>query len=124
MWNRSRPTRVILERIEKPDVDEITGIAPAIAIRQKNSHAQPALDGGDATEIYDYLRLLYARAGKTYCTRCGPRGTARHHDDRGARGCAAAGARFLLLYKLQLPARRLARVRRAPRPMERQSARR
>ena len=53
--------RQFLERIEKPDVDEITGIAPAIAIRQKNSTRNPRSTVATATEIYDYLRLLYAR---------------------------------------------------------------
>ena len=52
--------RQFLERIEKPDVDEITGIAPAIAIRQRNSTRNPRSTVATATEIYDYLRLLYA----------------------------------------------------------------
>ena len=52
--------RQFLERIEKPDVDEITGIAPAISIRQKNSTRNPRSTVATATEIYDYLRLLYA----------------------------------------------------------------
>ena len=58
--------RQFLERIEKPDVDEITGIAPAIAIKQKNSTRNPRSTVATATEIYDYLRLLYARAGRTF----------------------------------------------------------
>src|SRR5579863_1725568 len=57
--------RQFLERIEKPEVDEISGIAPAIAIRQKNSTRNPRSTVATATEIYDYLRLLYARAGHT-----------------------------------------------------------
>src|SRR5262249_33525811 len=63
--------RQFLERIEKPDVDLIDGIAPAIAIRQKNSTRNPRSTVATATEIYDYLRLLYARVGRTYCRRCG-----------------------------------------------------
>ncbi len=63
--------RQFLERIEKPDVDVIDGIAPAVAIRQKNSTRNPRSTVGTATEIYDYLRLLYARIGRTYCLRCG-----------------------------------------------------
>src|SRR5450755_3324195 len=63
--------RQFLERIEKPDVDLIEGIAPAVAIRQKNSTRNPRSTVGTATEIYDYLRLLYARIGRTYCLRCG-----------------------------------------------------
>jgi len=63
--------RQFLERIEKPDVDLIEGIAPAIAIRQKNSTRNPRSTVATATEIYDYLRLLFARIGKTYCRQCG-----------------------------------------------------
>ncbi|HSM87125.1 MAG TPA: hypothetical protein VLT16_13280, partial [Candidatus Limnocylindrales bacterium] len=63
--------RQFLERIEKPDVDMIDGIAPAIAIRQKNSTRNPRSTVATATEIYDYLRLLYARVGRTFCRTCG-----------------------------------------------------
>ena len=63
--------RQFLERMDKPDVDEITGIAPAIAIRQKNSTRNPRSTVATQTEIYDYLRLLYARAGQTFCHVCG-----------------------------------------------------
>src|SRR5690242_13550049 len=63
--------RQFLERIEKPDADHIDGIAPAVAIRQKNTTRNPRSTVGTATEIYDYLRLLFARVGRTYCVRCG-----------------------------------------------------
>ncbi|HEY2236407.1 MAG TPA: excinuclease ABC subunit A, partial [Candidatus Angelobacter sp.] len=63
--------RQFLERIEKPDVDLIDGIAPAIAIRQKNTTRNPRSTVATATEIYDYLRLLYARVGRTFCRICG-----------------------------------------------------
>ena len=63
--------RQFLERIEKPDADSIDGIAPAVAIRQKNSTRNPRSTVGTATEIYDYLRLLFARIGRTYCAKCG-----------------------------------------------------
>ena len=63
--------RQFLERIEKPDVDEIDGIAPAVAIKQKNTTRNPRSTVATATEIYDYLRLLYARVGRTYCFNCG-----------------------------------------------------
>jgi excinuclease ABC subunit A len=63
--------RQFLERMEKPDVDRIEGICPAIAIRQKNSVRNPRSTVGTTTEIHDYMRLLYARVGKTYCRRCG-----------------------------------------------------
>ena len=63
--------RQFLERIEKPDVDSIDGIAPAVAIKQKNTTRNPRSTVGTATELYDYLRLLYARVGRTYCLNCG-----------------------------------------------------
>src|SRR5215216_5282713 len=62
--------RQFLERMEKPDVDSIEGICPAIAIRQKNSIRNPRSTVGTTTEIHDYLRLLYARVGRTYCRNC------------------------------------------------------
>ena len=55
--------RQFLERMDKPDVDEVRGIAPAIAIRQKNSTRNPRSTVGTQTEVFDYLRLLYARVG-------------------------------------------------------------
>jgi excinuclease ABC subunit A len=63
--------RQFLERIEKPDVDVIDGIAPAVAIKQKNSTRNPRSTVATATEIFDYLRLLFARVGRTYCLLCG-----------------------------------------------------
>jgi len=63
--------RQFLERMEKPDVDRIDGIAPAIAIRQKNSVRNPRSTVGTTTEIHDYMRLLFARVGRTYCRNCG-----------------------------------------------------
>ena len=63
--------RQFLERIEKPDVDVIDGIAPAVAIRQKNTTRNPRSTVATATEIFDYLRLLFARVGQTYCLECG-----------------------------------------------------
>jgi excinuclease ABC subunit A len=63
--------RQFLERIEKPDVDGIDGIMPAIAIRQKTSSRNPRSTVATTTEVYDFLRLLFARIGVTYCRRCG-----------------------------------------------------
>jgi len=95
--------RQFLERIEKPDVDEITGIAPAIAIRQKNSTRNPRSTVATATEIYDYLRLLYARVGKTFCTRCGAEVRRDTIDEITSRVLAmGAGRRFSVLYRLPL----------------------
>ena len=65
--------RQFLERMEKPDVDEITGIAPPIAIRQKNQTRNPRSTVATATELYDFMRLLWARAGRTYCPNDGTR---------------------------------------------------
>ena len=62
--------RQFLERIEKPDVDLIDGLAPAIAIKQKNTTRNPRSTVATATEIYDYLRLLYARCGTVHCVFC------------------------------------------------------
>ena len=63
--------RQFLEKMEKPDVDSIEGIYPAIAIQQRTSQANPRSTVGTITEIYDYLRLLFARIGKTFCYQCG-----------------------------------------------------
>ncbi len=63
--------RQFLERIEKPDVDHMDGLAPAIAIKQKNQTRNPRSTVATATEIYDYLRLLYARCGAVTCLHCG-----------------------------------------------------
>ncbi len=63
--------RQFLERMEKPDVDLIEGLSPAIAIEQKSAGHNPRSTVGTVTEIYDYLRLLYARAGTPHCHRCG-----------------------------------------------------
>ena len=63
--------RQFLERLDKPDIDKIDGLTPAIAIEQKSTSKNPRSTVGTITEIYDYLRLLYARVGKQYCHLCG-----------------------------------------------------
>jgi excinuclease ABC subunit A len=63
--------RQFLERMDKPDVDLIQGISPAMAIEQKTNTRNPRSTVGTTTEVYDYLRLLFARIGKTYCKNCG-----------------------------------------------------
>ncbi len=63
--------RQFLERIEKPEIDEVYGIAPAIAIRQRNTARTPRSTVGTSTEVYDYMRLLFARVGETVCRKCG-----------------------------------------------------
>ena len=63
--------RQFLEQMEKPDVEYIEGLSPAISIEQKTTSKNPRSTVGTVTEIYDYLRLLYARIGKVYCYKCG-----------------------------------------------------
>ena len=89
--------RQFLERMEKPDVDHIDGICPAIAIRQKNSVRNPRSTVGTTTEIHDYLRLFFARIGRTICRGCG-REVERESAETAARELAAlpAGTRLLL----------------------------
>ena len=63
--------RQFLEMMDKPDVDSIEGLSPAIAIQQKTTSKNPRSTVGTITEIYDYMRLLFARIGIPYCTNCG-----------------------------------------------------
>lgn len=70
MESLSAYARQFLERMEKPDVDEMVGLAPPVAIKQKNTTRNPRSTVATATEIYDFLRLLYARAGETWCPVC------------------------------------------------------
>lgn len=92
--------RQFLERMDKPDVDEVRGIAPAIAIRQKNSTRNPRSTVATQTEIYDYLRLLYARVGTTICRVCG-REVQRDSPESAADETLkqlAQGTRFFVLF--------------------------
>jgi excinuclease ABC subunit A len=82
--------RQFLERIEKPDVDEIDGLAPAIAIKQKNTTRNPRSTVATATEIYDYMRLLYARCGTVHCVHCDGL-VKRDSVDEAAEGILALG---------------------------------
>jgi len=63
--------RQFLEQMEKPDVDSIDGLSPAISIEQRGSSRNPRSTVGTVTEIYDYLRVLFARVGQPYCPECG-----------------------------------------------------
>jgi len=63
--------RQFLERMQKPDVDQLTGISPAVAIEQKTLVRNPRSTVATQTEVYDYLRVLFARIGITYCAKCG-----------------------------------------------------
>jgi len=95
--------RQFLERMEKPDVDRIDGIAPAIAIRQKNSVRNPRSTVGTTTEIHDYMRLLFARIGRTFCRKCG-REVVRETAEVVAQklGALAAGTRLLIGFDLPI----------------------
>ena len=63
--------RQFLGRLDKPDVDSIEGLSPAIAIQQKTTHRNPRSTVGTVTEVYDYLRVLFARVGVPHCPQCG-----------------------------------------------------
>ncbi|MGB2676396.1 MAG: excinuclease ABC subunit UvrA [Candidatus Acidiferrum sp.] len=96
--------RQFLERMEKPDVDEVTGIAPAVAIRQKNATRNPRSTVATATEVYDYLRLLFARCGQTFCIKCGAEVRRDSPDQIAGRVLAhAPGRRIYVLYLLRVP---------------------
>ncbi|MEE9269182.1 MAG: excinuclease ABC subunit UvrA [Candidatus Krumholzibacteria bacterium] len=70
-----------LERIARPDVDEVSGISPSIAIQQKNTTRSARSTVGTTTEIYDYLRLLFARVGRTFCPNCDREVVSHEPDD-------------------------------------------
>jgi excinuclease ABC subunit A len=94
--------RQFLERIEKPDVDVIDGIAPAVAIKQKNSTRNPRSTVATATEIFDYLRLLFARVGRTYCVLCGAEVKRDTVDEVAERVLAMGeGTRLNVLFPIQ-----------------------
>src|SRR5215468_4747620 len=94
--------RQFLERMEKPDVDEIDGIAPPVAIRQKNTTRNPRSTVATSTELYDFLRLLWARAGRTFCPDCGVR-VERDTVDQVASKLLALpeGSRWYALFPVQ-----------------------
>jgi excinuclease ABC subunit A len=109
--------RQFLERMEKPEVDEIEGIAPGIAIRQKNTTRNPRSTVATSTEIYDFMRLLWARAGRTFCPICGRR-VLKDTVDHVAQTMLAqpAGTRYFVLFPVthehdQPPRERLTELR-------------
>ena len=117
--------RQFLERMEKPEVDEISGIAPAVAIRQKNSTRNPRSTVATSTEIYDYLRLLFARCGQTFCIKCGSEVRRDSPDEIANRVLALQpGRRFYVLYQLRTPSadtpggKKSTRKKAAPPPQE------
>ena len=94
--------RQFLERMEKPAVEEIDGIAPAIAIRQKTSTRNPRSTVATSTECFDFLRLLFARIGQTFCYQCGRR-VARDTVDRVAEQVLQQpeGSRWYVLFPIK-----------------------
>ena len=97
--------RMFLERIDRPDVDRIEQIRPAVALAQKNPVRTARSTVGTATEIYDYLRLLYAKVGRVYCAACGAP-AASHSAATIADALLAehAGARALVTFPLPVAA--------------------
>ncbi len=81
MESLSSYARQFLGQMEKPDVDEITGLSPAISIDQKTTSHNPRSTVGTVTEIYDYLRLMYARIGVPHCPICGREITQQSIDE-------------------------------------------
>jgi excinuclease ABC subunit A len=90
--------RQFLGQLQKPDVDYLAGLSPAISIQQKTAGRNPRSTVGTITEIYDYLRVLYARVGQGHCVRCGRPITAQTREQILARVLALPeGTRFLVL---------------------------
>src|SRR5437879_3376867 len=90
--------RQFLGQLQKPDVDYLAGLSPAISIQQKAAGRNPRSTVGTITEIYDYLRVLYARIGQGHCTQCGRPITAQTREQIIARILALPeGTRFLVL---------------------------
>ncbi len=86
-----------LERMPKPDVESVEGISPAVAIEQKNPTTSSRSTVGTATEIYDYLRLLWARIGRPHCTSCGERVVSESPSTATERLITEFGGRHLLI---------------------------
>jgi len=104
--------RQFLERMERPDVDEITGIAPPIAIKQKNTTRNPRSTVATATELYDFFRLLYARMGKTFCPNDGAMVLRDTVDQIAARMLTEPeGSRWYVLFPAVQPGKTTQEVR-------------
>src|SRR5262249_28192462 len=96
--------RMFLDRVDRPDVDRIVNVRPAVALEQKNPVRTARSTVGTATEIYDYLRLLYAKIGRVHCPDCG--GEAANHSGASiVEGLLARpeGACALVCFRLLLP---------------------
>src|SRR5215813_3934491 len=97
--------RMFLDRVDRPDVDRIEQIRPAVALEQKNPVRTARSTVGTATEVYDYLRLLYAKIGRVHCPSCGAPAVS-HSADSLVEALLAEhdGARALIGFRLPLPA--------------------
>src|SRR5512132_3570750 len=96
--------RMFLDRVDRPDVDKIEHVRPAVALEQKNPVRTARSTVGTATEVYDYLRLLFAKIGRVHCPTCG--GEASSHSAESivdALLAAHGGARVLLTFRLAVP---------------------
>ncbi|MBI3454758.1 MAG: excinuclease ABC subunit UvrA [Candidatus Rokubacteria bacterium] len=101
--------RMFLERIDRPDVDQLEHIRPAIALEQKNPVRTARSTVGTATELADYLRLLYAKIGRVRCPRCGREARADAPAKVADELCRAyPGARALVMFPLPVPAKEAA----------------
>ena len=92
MESLSSYARQFLGQMEKPDVESIEGLSPAISIDQKSTNRNPRSTVGTVTEIYDYFRLLYARIGIPHCPKCGREIRKQTCGSDGGSDHAAAGA--------------------------------
>jgi excinuclease ABC subunit A len=97
--------RMFLDRVDRPDVDRIENVRPAVALEQKNPVRTARSTVGTATEVYDYLRLLYAKIGRVHCPACGAAAVS-HSPDSIADALLSehAGARALVTFPLPVPA--------------------
>src|SRR2546427_1773502 len=96
--------RMFLDRVDRPDVDGIEQIRPGVALEQKNPVRTARSTAGTATEVHDYLRLLYAKIGRVHCPQCG--GAAESHSPESIAErllTSHAGARALITFRLPLP---------------------
>src|SRR5690348_280398 len=97
--------RMFLDRVDRPDVDRIEQIRPAVALEQKNPVRTARSTVGTATEVYDYLRLLYAKIGRVHCPQCGGAAASASPESMADTLLAEhAGARALVTFPLPVPA--------------------
>src|SRR4029453_2828575 len=100
----STSATMFLDRVDRPDVDKIEQIRPAVALEQKNPVRTARSTVGTATEIYDYLRLLFAKVGRVHCPSCGA--PAASHSPQSIVNALLeehAGARAMIMFSLDVP---------------------